>query len=70
MPVCGREGETFGVTEGLVPAVASHLDDARGAAMLKAFDAEAAADQYARLGRQLVEGGRKVLGILWENLKK
>jgi predicted GTPase len=70
VPVCGRAGETFGITEGLVPAVARQLDDARGGAMLRAFDAEAAADQYSRLGRQLVEGGRKALGILWENLKK
>ena len=70
VPVCARSGETFGITEGLVPAIATQLDDARGSMVLKAFDAEAAADQYQRLGRQLLEGGRKALGILWENLKK
>ena len=70
VPVCGRQGETFGITEGLVPAVARQLDDARGGAVLRAFDAESAADHYQRLGRQLVEGGKKALGILWENLKK
>jgi len=70
VPVCARQGETFGITEGLVPVIALQLDDARGSAVLKAFDAEAAADQYQRLGRQLLEGGRKVLGILWDNLKK
>ena len=70
VPVCGRAGETWGFTEGLVPAVALRLDDARGAAVLKAFDAEAAADQYKKVGRQLLEGGRKALGILWESLNK
>lgn len=70
VPVCGRQGETFGITEGLVPAVALQLDGARGSAVLRAFHAEASADQYQRLGRQLLEGGRKALGILWENLKK
>ncbi|MDB5311390.1 MAG: tRNA modification GTPase TrmE [Gemmataceae bacterium] len=70
VPVCAREGETFGIIEGLVPAIAQQLDDARGSAMLKAFDAEGSADQYQRLGRQLLEGGRKALGILWQNLKK
>lgn len=70
VPVCAREGETWNVVEGLVPAVALRLDEARGSAVLKAFDAEASADQYQKLGRQLLEGGRKALGILWESLKK
>ena len=70
VPVCGRQGETFGITEGLIPALARQLDDARGAAVLRAFDSVASADQFERFGRQLVEGGKKALGILWENLKK
>ena len=70
VPVCGLPGESFGITEGLVPVIALQLDEARGSAVLKAFHAEAEADQYRRLGRQIVEGGRKALGILWENLKK
>jgi uncharacterized protein len=41
VPVCAREGETFGIVDGLLPAIASHLDHARGAAILKAFEAEA-----------------------------
>lgn len=70
VPVCARQGETWGIVEGLVPAVALRLDEARGSAVLKAFDAEASADQYSRVARQLVEGGRKALGILWDSLKK
>ena len=70
VPVCGVEGQTFGISDGLVPAIAMQLDEARGSAMLKAFHAEAVADQFQRLGRQLVAGGKKAWGILWENLKK
>ena len=70
VPVCARMGEAFGIVEGLIPALAMYLDDARGAAMLKAFHAESQADQFKRLGRQLVQGGKKALGILWENWKK
>lgn len=31
VPVCGREGERFGITEGVIPALVSNLDSARGA---------------------------------------
>ncbi len=41
VPVCTRAGEAFGITEGLVPVLVSHLDEARGAAILKAFEAVA-----------------------------
>lgn len=70
VPVCGRQGETWGITDGLVPAVAVHLDAARGAAVLRVFNLEGSADQYRRLGRQLVEGGKQALNILLQNLKK
>ena len=70
VPVCARMGESFGILEDLVPAIASQLDEARGAAMLRAFHLEGNADQLKKLGQQLVEGGKKALGLLWENLKK
>jgi len=70
VPVCARGGDAFGIVEGLVPAVAAQLDDARGAAVLRAFHAEAGADQWKRVGAQVLEGGKKALGILWDNLKK
>lgn len=70
VPVCARPGETFGIVEGLIPALALQLDEARGSAMLRAFHAEGQADQFRRLRKQLVQGGKKALGILWENWKK
>ena len=64
VPVCGREGEQFGIAEGLIPALASHLDHARGTAVLKAFDAEADAGKYDKLGDQVLAGGKQVLNVL------
>jgi uncharacterized protein len=69
-PVCGREGERFGVVEGLIPAMVSHLDSARGTAVLKAFDAETSTGQYEKIGAQVIEGGKAVLGILRDVFKK
>jgi predicted GTPase len=70
VPVCARNDETFNVRDGLVPAVAVRLDDARGAAMLKAFDSAGSVDQYKKLGQQLLEGGKAALGVLWQSLGK
>src|SRR5262249_38293935 len=38
VPLCARAGNIFGI-DGLVLALAAHLDHARGAAVLKAFEA-------------------------------
>ena len=69
-PVCGREGERFGIVEGLIPAMVSHLDSARGTAVLKAFDAETSSGQYEKIGAQVIEGGKAVLNILRDVFKK
>jgi predicted GTPase len=70
VPVCGREGERFGIVEGLIPAMVSHLDHARGAAVLKAFEEEASTGQYEKIGSQVLAGGKAMLGILKEAFKK
>ena len=70
VPVCARLGETAGIAEDLVPAMAALLDDARGAGMLRAFHVESTSDQFKKLGEQLASGGKKALELLWENLKK
>jgi predicted GTPase len=53
VPVCSRTGELFGITEGLIPAIASHLDQARGTAVLKAFDVEGNERPVAKVIDQL-----------------
>ncbi|MFM8273939.1 MAG: GTPase, partial [Gemmata sp.] len=70
VPVCGREGERFGIAEGLVPAIVSHLDHARGTAILKAFDSAADEHKYEKLGEQVLAGGKQVLNVLRDVLGK
>jgi predicted GTPase len=53
VPVCAREGETFGIADGLVPAVVSHLDHARGSAILKAFEADVSERPVGKVFDQL-----------------
>ena len=53
VPLCTREGDTFGVAEGLLPAVGFHLGHARGAAILKELAAEGAARPAGKVFEQL-----------------
>jgi predicted GTPase len=70
VPICGTDGEQFGVAEDLVPALVAHLDQARGAAVLKAFEAAAGAGQYEKIGGQVLAGGKAVFNALRDAFKK
>jgi predicted GTPase len=70
VPVCGGEGERFGVVEELVPALVVHLDSARGTAVLKAFEAETSTGKYERIGDQVIAGGKAVFNALREVFRK
>jgi predicted GTPase len=70
VPVCAREGETFNIAEGVVPAVVAHLDHARGSAVLKAFDAAANERPVGMVVDQLGNAARAALGALGELFKK
>ncbi|VTT97788.1 gtp-binding protein hsr1-like protein : GTP-binding protein HSR1-related protein OS=Rhodopirellula maiorica SM1 GN=RMSM_06255 PE=4 SV=1: MMR_HSR1 [Gemmataceae bacterium] len=72
VPVCARSGEAFGIVEGLVPVIVSHLDHARGAAILKAFDTEANERPIGKVADQLGTVVTAGLGALagWLNKKK
>jgi predicted GTPase len=70
VPVCARDGETFNVFEGLVPAVVAHLDEARGSAILKAFEAGASERAAGRVADQVGNLVHVGLGALAGWLKK
>ncbi len=70
IPVCARSGETFGIVDGLVSVLVSHLDHARGAAILKAFDAEASERPVGKVVDQLGNAVSAGLGALAGWLKK
>jgi predicted GTPase len=69
-PVCTAAGREFGLTDGLVPAMAAHMDHARGSALLRVFHLEGKADAGRKAVGQLVNAGREALKILWESAKK
>jgi predicted GTPase len=62
VPTCARHGETFGIVEGLVKEVGTHLDHARGAAILKAFDAAASERPIG----QVVDQVGNVAKLAWD----
>ena len=63
-------GETFGIADGLVPAVVSHLDHARGAAILRAFEAGATERPVGKVMDQLGNIGSEALKALGGLFKK
>jgi predicted GTPase len=72
VPVCAREGETFNIAAGLVPAVVSRLDHARGSAILRAFEADASERPVGKVMDQLgnvVSAGWEALGGLFNKKK-
>lgn len=64
IPTCARHGETFGIVDGLVEAMVSHLDHARGAAILKAFEAASS----ERAVGQVVDQVGNVAQLAWDAL--
>lgn len=70
VPTCAREGETFGIIDGVVPALVAHLDHARGAAILKAFEAEASARPIGKVFEQVGNVAQVAMHALGELFKK
>jgi len=70
VPTCAREGETFGIIDGVVPAVVSHLDHARGAAILKAFEADVNARPIGKVFEQVGNVAQAAVSVLGELFKK
>ncbi len=60
-PTCAREGETFGIEDGIVSTIVAHLDSARGTAILKAFEAA----RSERAVGQVVDQVGNVASLAW-----
>jgi uncharacterized protein len=70
VPICAREGEAFGFVDGVVPALVAHLDHARGAAILKAFETEAGARPIGKVFEQVGNVAQVAMSALGELFKK
>jgi hypothetical protein len=69
VPTCAREGETFGIIDGVVPVVVAHLDHARGAAILKAFESDANAQPLGKVFEQVGNVAQAAVSALGELFK-
>jgi predicted GTPase len=68
VPVCTAPGRTWNVEEGLLPAVAQWLDEARGVALLRCLKAEADREKIVKVFRQLWATGQEAGKKAWESL--
>ncbi len=70
VPACTASGKVYGVDDGLLPALAAQLSEARGVAFLRAVKGEADSGRIRRTFAQVWEASRLGGGILWEALGK
>jgi predicted GTPase len=68
VPVCTASGKTYGIEEWLLPAIAEHLDEAQGVALLRCLRGEIDENKMRKVFHQLLasakEAARIVLQIL------
>lgn len=69
VPVCTEAGKVWGVDEGLLPALAAQLNEARGVAFLKTVKAESDSGKIRRVFSQVWEAGKAGGSIVWEALR-
>ena len=69
VPVCTVAGKVFGVDEGLLPAIADKLGEARTVALLRCLKAEADERKVRRVFEQIWAAGKEVARILVTNVK-
>ncbi len=68
VPVCTSAGKVYGI-DGLLAAVSGLLDETRGVALLRVLKAEADAGKVRKVFRQLLEVGKGLARVTWQNLK-
>src|SRR6185369_9928165 len=64
VPVCTVEGKVYGIEDGVLPALAAELDEARVVAVLRCLRNEPDTGKVRRVFGQLVEAGKGLLTAL------
>jgi predicted GTPase len=70
VPLCTATGKIYGINEWLLPAIALHLDEARGVALLRCLHAEAHAGQVRKVFLQFLASGKQVAHVFLDGLRK
>jgi predicted GTPase len=69
VPACTASGKVYGVDEGVLPALAAQLNEARGVAFLKAVKSEADSGKIRKVFSQVWEVGKAGGSILWQAVR-
>jgi hypothetical protein len=70
VPTCTAPDRVFGITEWLLPAVSSLLDEAHAVALLRCLRAEADTGKARKAVRQLLAAGQEAAKLVWQALHK
>ena len=70
MPVVTLESRMFNVNEALLPAMAAHLDGAKGVQLLRVLHVEGRAGAARKTLDQVLNLGKESLKVLWAAAKK
>jgi hypothetical protein len=70
VPVCALPGKVFGIEEGLLPAVAGKLGEARTVGLLRCLQAEADTGKIQKVFQQLLTTGKEAARMIWESTTK
>jgi predicted GTPase len=68
VPLCTAAGKVYGVEQWLLPAVAQHLDEAHGVALLRCLRAEVDAGKVRKVFHQLLALAKEAGRIAWQSL--
>ncbi|CAN5502631.1 50S ribosome-binding GTPase [soil metagenome] len=69
VPVVALESRMFNVNECLLPAMAAHLDGAKGVQLLRVLHVEGRAGAAKKTLEQVLNLGRESLKVLWQSAK-
>lgn len=70
VPACTASGKIYGIDAWLLPAVAEHLDEAHGVALLRCLRAEIDEQKVRKVLQQLLAAAREAARIAWHILPR
>ncbi len=66
VPVCTTEGNVYGIEEGVLPALAARLDEARVVSVLRCLRGEPDTGKIKKVFGQLLEAGKGLMRVMWQ----
>jgi predicted GTPase len=70
IPVCTAPGKIYGIEEGVLPMLATLLNQAKGVALLRVLHREGSEHQVRRVFEQLLAVGKTLVKTVWDQRRK